>query len=156
MEISNKGQFFLVLFSCSFSKNPHTVQLHTTIINLLPEGQHSRHIRVAVAFALVRPFWKKKNYFWSVNVFSTKVLIEDTILCLLLETGRSFYVVIRLASSHKDLAVCKAKKVPSFYSTFWGRKVAIKKNPVPCEINLCLIQPAASGKTDFLRVCDWC
>ena len=101
MEISNKGQFFLVLFSCSFSNNPHTVQLHTTIINLLPGGQHSRHIRVAVAFALVRPFWKK-NYFWSVNVLSTKVLTEDTILCLLLETGRPFYVVIRLASSHKD------------------------------------------------------
>lgn len=29
-----------------------------------------------------------------------------------------------------------------------------KKNPVPCEINLCLIQPAAPGKTDFLLVYD--
>ena len=39
-------------------------------------------------------------------------------MCLLLETGRPFYVVIRLASSHKDLAVCKAKKFPSFFSHF--------------------------------------
>ena len=37
---------------------------------------------------------------------------------LLLETGRPFYVVIRLSSSHKDLAVCKAKKVSSFFSYF--------------------------------------
>ena len=122
MEISNKGQFFLVLFSCSFSNNPHTVQLQTTIINLLPGGQHSRHIPVAVAFALVRPFWKK-NYFWSVNVFSTKVLIEDTILCLLLETGRPFYVVIRLASSHKD----RQRKFLHYIRHFEEGKLPLKK-----------------------------
>ena len=29
-----------------------------------------------------------------------------------------------------------------------------KKNAVPCEINLCLIQPAAPGKTNFPLVYD--
>ena len=37
---------------------------------------------------------KKKLIYLSVNVFSTKVLIWDTILCLQLETGPPFYVVI--------------------------------------------------------------
>ena len=38
---------------------------------------------------------KKKALYLSVNVFSTKVLIGDTILRLLMETGPPFYVVIR-------------------------------------------------------------
>ena len=39
--------------------------------------------------------WEKKHLIYlSVNVFSTKVLIWDTILCLQLETGPPFYVVI--------------------------------------------------------------
>ena len=46
---------------------------------------------------------KKKALYLSVNVFSTKVLIGDTIfLRLLMETGTPFYVVIRATrrSSH--------------------------------------------------------
>ena len=41
---------------------------------------------------------KKKALYLSVNVFSTKVLIGDTIfLRLLMETGPPFYMVIRAA-----------------------------------------------------------
>ena len=111
---------FLGFISCSFSfVTVPTMCNYTTKINLWPGGQYSRHIRVAVAFALVRPFWKNKTIFLSVNVFSTKVLIEDTIFVSPTGDGPAiFYVVIRLASSHKDLAVCKAKKFPSFFSHF--------------------------------------
>ena len=55
------------------------------------------------------------TFYWSVNVFSTKVLIGDTILRLLMETGPPFYVVIRAT---RRLAVCSAKEEPSFLSHF--------------------------------------
>ena len=60
IRVSFSWFYFMFLFFCN---SPHTVQLHTTKINLLPGGQYSKHIRVAVGFALVRPFWKK-NYFF--------------------------------------------------------------------------------------------
>ena len=53
IRVSFSWFYFMFLFFCN---SPHTVQLHTTKINLLPGGQYSRHIRVAVVFALVRPF----------------------------------------------------------------------------------------------------
>ena len=50
---------------------------------------------------------KKKALYLSVNVFSTKVLIGDTIfLRLLMETGPPFYVVIR-ATRRSSLLQCK-------------------------------------------------
>ena len=63
--------------------------------------------------SLSQPF---KNLFYSsVNVFSTKVLIEDTIFRLLLETGPPFYVVIR---AREGPDACSAKGVSSFLSYF--------------------------------------
>ena len=53
IRVSFSWFYFMFLFFCN---SPHTVQLHTTKINLLPGGQYSKHIRVAVGFALVRPF----------------------------------------------------------------------------------------------------
>ena len=52
----------------------------------------------------------------SVDVFSTKVLIRDTIfLRFLLETGPPSYVVIRAT---RRSTLCGAKEVPSFLSYF--------------------------------------
>ena len=101
IRVSFSWFYFMFLFFCN---SPHTVQLHTTKINLLPGGQYSKHIRVAVGFALVRPFWKKKTIFLSVNVFSTKVLIEDTIFVSPTGDGPA---ILR-----------EAKKFPSFFGHF--------------------------------------
>ena len=50
---------------------------------------------------------KKGTFYLSVNVFSTKVLIGDTIfLRLLMETGPPFYVVIRATERSRRLQ-CK-------------------------------------------------
>ena len=63
-------------------------------------GKNSWYQIVAINFTLfLKPFGpkrqKKNALYLSVNVFSTKVLIGDTILRLLMETGPPFYVVIR-------------------------------------------------------------
>ena len=119
MEISNKGQFswfyFMFLFFCN---SPHNVQLHNQNKFMARRPileAYSCCCRVCASSTIL----KKKTIFLSVNVFSTKVLIEDTIFVSPTGDGPAiFYVVIRLASSHKDLAVCKAKKFPSFFSHF--------------------------------------
>ena len=78
------------------------------------------------------------------------------LLSRLLETGRPFYVVIRLASSHKDLAVCKAKKVFSFFSYFktlnigpalaWESKPAVFCHLQSCALSTELVLPRSDMK----------
>ena len=51
---------------------------------------------------------KKNVLYLSVNVFSTKVLIGNTTLRVLMETGPPFYVVIRATQRSRRLQ-CKEK-----------------------------------------------
>ena len=76
---------------CPLSKNPHiytpTPHLHPRVYDIIYHAlQGSCN------------FWVLINEI-EIDVFSTKVLIEDNILSLLLETGPPFYVVIRATRS---------------------------------------------------------
>ena len=74
---------------CPLSKNPH-------IYTPTPHPHPHPRVYDIIYHALQGScnFWVLINEI-EIDVFSTKVLIEDTILSLLLETGPPFYVVIR-------------------------------------------------------------
>ena len=78
---------------------------------------------------LFESYNKKKSL--SVNVFSTKVLIGDTIFTSPTEYGTASYVVIRATRSSR---ACSAKEVPSFLSYF----KTLSNGPAP------RIEPATS------------
>ena len=62
-------------------------------------------------------FKLKCTFYLSVNVFSSKVLIESTIV--MSPTGRELHFTCMWSSEPcKDLAICRAKEVPSFLSYF--------------------------------------
>ena len=77
----------------------------------------------------------KKGPYLIVNVFSTKVLIEDTIFPL--ETRPPFYVVTWSSEPIEGLPVCRAKAYLHFLVIFYRCKT-LSTYPVPG------IKPASS------------
>ena len=59
---------------------------------------------------------KKKNECFRVDVFSTKVLTEDTIFTS--PSGDGTTILRSHPKVRKGLAVCRARKVPSFFRYF--------------------------------------